>query len=154
MKRPFSLKQKMVEQFKIDWSTKLSTSDRFSTYTTFKSVFQPEEYLNYVTIKKIRDSLVRLRLGINDLGVNKRFCQTNVQSNKCKFCPDGVEDGHHFLFQCTTYNSIRDKYLGCITDQSASVTLKALFENSTTEISRKVAMFIYYALKQRDELLS
>ena len=104
----------MIERFKQEWFTKISESERFSTYSSFKSVHQLETYLNDTTIKKFRDTLIRLRLGINDLGVNKRFlCDSSVNKN-CPFCPDILEDESHFLFCCTAYDEARRKYLSHI----------------------------------------
>ena len=68
-----AFKQRMIERFKQEWFDKISESERFSTYFSFKTVHQLETYLNDITIKKFRDSLIRLLLGINELGVNKRF---------------------------------------------------------------------------------
>ena len=55
-----------IIRFKLEWSTKISNSDRFATYHLFKSFHQAENYLNDITIKKFRDTLIRLRLGINE----------------------------------------------------------------------------------------
>ena len=71
----------MIQRFKLEWSTKILNSDRFATYLLFKSVHQAEKYLNDITVKKFRDTLIRLRLGINELGVSKRF-QPEMQQRR------------------------------------------------------------------------
>ena len=63
----------MIERFKQKWNAKISDSDRFSTYDSFKSVHQLESFLNTIIIKKFSDTLIRLRIGLIELGVNKRF---------------------------------------------------------------------------------
>ena len=88
----------MIERFKQEWFTKISESERFSTYFSFKSPHQLETYLNAITIKKFRDTLIRLRLGINYLGVNKRILCDSFVNKNCPFCPDILEDESHFLF--------------------------------------------------------
>ena len=65
--------KKMIERFELERSAKISDSDRFSTYHIFKSVLQAGKYFNDITIKKFRDTLIRLRLGINEMGLNKLF---------------------------------------------------------------------------------
>ena len=76
-----AFKQRMIERFKQEWFTEISESERFSTYFSFRSVHQLETYLNAITIKKFRDTLIRLRLGIN------AFCVTAVTAwNKCFLC--------------------------------------------------------------------
>ena len=63
-----AFKTKMVEHFQEEWHTKISSSDRFSTYRSFKSIHVAEKYLNDITNKKIfRDTSIRLRFGINEL---------------------------------------------------------------------------------------
>ena len=67
-----SFKRKMVERFQQEWYTKVSSSDRFTTYSMFKSSHVAEKYI--LTINKFWDTLVRLRFGINELK------STNVNS--------------------------------------------------------------------------
>ena len=45
-----AFKTKMVERFQ-EWHTKISSSDRFSTYRSFKFIHVAEKYLNDITIK-------------------------------------------------------------------------------------------------------
>ena len=91
-----AFKKRMIERFKQEWFDKISESERFSTYFSFKTVHQLETYLNNdITIKKFRDTLIRLRLGVNDLGVNKRFLCDSFVNKNCPFCPDILEDESH-----------------------------------------------------------
>ena len=99
-----SIRQKITERFRLEWSTKIFDSDRFSTYRIFRSV------LNDITNKKFRESIIRLRLGINELGVNKRF-QLESANKTFPFCPNVLEDEFHLLFNCPVYADIRHKYL-------------------------------------------
>ena len=135
-----AFKQRMIERFKQEWFTKISESERFSTYSSFKSVHQLETYLNDITIKKFRDTLIRLRLGINDLGVNKRFlCDSFV--NNCPLCPDILEDESHFLFCCPAYDDAPRKYLSHIIGPDTVCSLNSVFANGSLEQLRKRAMF-------------
>ena len=77
-----AFKQRMKESFKQEWSTKISESERFSTYFSFNRVHRLETHLNDITINKFRDTLIRLRLGINDLGVHKRFLRESFVNKK------------------------------------------------------------------------
>ena len=148
-----AIRQKMIQRFKLEWSTKISNSDRFATYFLFKSVHQAKKYLNDITIKKFRDTLIRLRLGINELGVNKRFQPENAIKT-CPFCPGVLEDEIHFLFICPVYAGVRHKYLREFTDNDVEPSLNSVFENPSIDANRKVAMFAFYALKHREEMLA
>ena len=149
-----AFKQRMTERFKQEWFTKISESERFSTYFSFKSVHQLETYLNAITIKKFRDTLIRLRLGINNLGVNKRFLCDSFVNKNCPFCPDILEDESHFLFCCPAYDDVRRKYLSHIIVPDTAFSLNSVFDNASIEQLRKFAMFAFYALKHREELLA
>ena len=147
-----AFKRKMVERFQEEWHTKISNSERFSTYRSFKSIHAAEKYLNDITIKKFRDTLIRLRFGINELKVNKRYGSDNVTNKNCSFCPGLLEDESHFLFHCPVYSAIRQKYIAEFTEMPR--TFNQLLETPSTFVSRKVAMYTFYALKFREKLLA
>ena len=130
-----AFKRKTVERFQEEWHTKISNSDRFSTYRSFKSIHVAEKYLNDITIKKIRDTLIRLRFGINELKVNKRYGSDNVTNKNCSFCPGLLEDESHFLFHCPVYSAIRQKYIAEFTEMPR--TLNQLLETPSTFVSKK-----------------
>ena len=119
---------------------------------SFKSIHVAEKYLNDITIKKFRDTLTRLRFGINELKVNKRYGSDNVTNKNCSFCPGLLEDESHFLFHCPVYSAIRQKYIAEFTEMPR--TLNQLLETPSTFVSRKVAMYTFYALKCREKLLA
>ena len=139
-----AIRQETIQSFKLERSTKISNSNRFATYLLFKSVHQAEKYLNDITIKKFGDTLIRL--GVNELGVNKRFQPVNA-TKTCPFCPGVLEDEIHSLFICPVYAGVRHKYL-------RAFTFTFVFENSSIDANRKVAMFAFYALKHREEMLA
>ena len=106
-----SFKQHMIERFKLKWNAKISESDRFPTYDSFRSHHQLKTFLNTITIKKFSDTLISLRFGLTELGVNKRFkCGSFVNKN-CSFCPNIFEMNPHLPFCCPAYADIRRKYL-------------------------------------------
>ena len=87
-----SIKQRMIGRFKPEWNAKISDSDRFSPYDSFQSVHQVETFLNTITIKTFSDTLIRLRLGLIELGVNKRFKRDSFVNKNCSLCPNILED--------------------------------------------------------------
>jgi hypothetical protein len=144
-----AFKNRMIDCYKQDWSAKLSDSDRFATYRSFKSLLQPEKYLQDLTIAKFRKVFVWFRLGVNVLNINNRY---NNRSKLCPFC-EVIEDENHFLLKCPKYNALREKYIFkyCRSDFEKSLTF--LVANEDMFITRSVAMFLYYAFKAREELL-
>ena len=146
------LKAKMIEDFIQNWNQKIVESDRFSVYCSFKRSFRLENYLNNITIKRFRDVLIRFRLGINDLGINRRF-QGNSQNNKnCPFCPNLFENETHVLFVCYKYNELRKKYLESICNERV-YSLNYIVTNLSMENERNLGMYLFYCMKLRDSNL-
>ena len=143
------LKQRMIDCYRQDWSNKLNDSDRFCTYRSFKCLFEPERYLTDITIVKFRNVLVRFRMGVNELNVNNRY--TN-KSHLCPFC-EAIENEMHFLFHCSKYKEIREKYIMKYIKNAHDASLVFLLQNENVFATRSVAMYLFYALKLRENLL-
>ena len=141
------LKDKLVFNFEQSWLQRMESSERFSSYKTFKKVFLAELYLNDITVKKFRDALIRFRLGLNNLKVNRRFSQSNFDKN-CDFCEDVLEDEQHFLFECHKYEPIREKYLHRYFNLDV-ITVAELLQTLDLICIRQLAMYIYYGLEMR-----
>ena len=145
-----SFKNRMIGRFRGDWYSKISTSDRFSTYKVFKVTHQKEKYLDSKTIKKFRDALIKLRLEIREIGVNKRYHPTNTVSQNCPFCRNTLENEYHVLFKCPLYSDIRLKYIPTLT---GGLSLKSVLTDHTSDNMRNIAMFIFYALRRRYSII-
>ena len=138
----------MISLFRVEWIRKISTSERFTTLSIFRSVNQAERYLNDITIKKFRHYL-RFRLGMDELGVNVRYQREAHANRNCPFYPHCVEDERHFVFGCPTDQHIRDKYITHYIEKNGQPTFSIFLVNPTIELSTKFAMFIVYALKAK-----
>ena len=98
---------------------------------------QKEKYLDIITIKEFRDALIKLRLGICKIGVNKRNQPTNTVNQNCPFCKDDLENEYHFLFNCPMYTDIRLKYIPTLTDGFSVLT------DHNSDFMRNIAFFIF-----------
>ena len=92
-----------------------------------------------------------MRFGINELRVNKCYESENIVNKDCAFCLGILEDETYFLFDCPLHSSIRHKHIAEFMDQEALPTLKVLLEAPSALVSRKVAMYVFYALELREE---
>ena len=86
--------------------------------------------------------------------MNKRYVSGNIVYKDCAFCPGTTEDETHFLFYCPVYSSIRHKHIAEFMEQEGPSNLRALLETPSALVSRKVAMYVFYALKLREEILT
>ena len=64
-------KQRLTDVFWQDWMAGINSIDRFTQYRKFKSVLEPDKYLDSIRQKCFRDALIRFRLGISDINVHK-----------------------------------------------------------------------------------
>ena len=148
------LKLRIIDCYKQSWNEKINTSVRFETYRSFKSLLEPEKYLLEITISKFRNAMIRCRLGLNDLKVNQRYKDVPV-TRCCPFC-DKIENEFHFFVECPTYKDLRRKYISEYYDNqtiNVSCTVMSLMKTENPEKIKKVAMYIYYAFKLREESL-
>ena len=133
-------KNRIIGRFRGDWYSKISTRDRFSTYKVFKVTHQKEKYLDSITIKKFRDALIKLRLEICEIGVNKRYHPTNTVNQNCPFRRNNLENEYHFLFKCPLYSDIRLKYIPTLT---GGLSLNSVLTDHTSDNKRNIAMCIF-----------
>ena len=144
-----TFRRRMIDCYLQHWNSKLNGSERFEIYRSFKSSLHPEVYLTQLTISKFRTSFTRFRMGINDLKINQRYTAVNPL---CTFCQT-QEDELHFLLDCKLYDEFRTKYLASYTAvrRNRLDMLNCLLGNDRVDVTRDVAMFIYYAFLKREE---
>jgi len=147
-----SLKQRWCDCYCQEWGVKIGRSDRYLLYRSFKNAIKSENYLNNIDVKKFRDVFVRFRLGMNDLGVNRRYDGELESDAHCPFCTNVKEDESHFIFHCDRYADIRSKYISRYICEIREPTLPCLLNGEGMHKTRNVAMYIYYSMKLRGEL--
>ena len=146
-----SFKQRLIDMNWQDWHAKLSEKDRFRTYRTFKTDHNREEYLNLITVTKFRRIFTRTRLGIIDINENKKF-RNPLANRTCPFCNDNETERHVILF-CPSYNQLRVKYVTKHWSNPNNTTLEELLNCSHQDKLQDLAMFLFYALRKRENLL-
>ena len=109
---------------------------------------QKERYLDSIAIKKFRDTLIQLRLGICEIGVNKIYQPTNTVNQNCPFCKNNLENEYHFLFNCPLYSDIRLKY---IPTPTGGFSLKSVLTDRNSDNMRNIAFFFLRLEAQRSD---
>ena len=106
-------KDRLLTLYKEEWATNLTTSDRFSFCSTFKSNVSLSPYLNDLKRFKARYFLIRIRLDVLPLKTHKlRFATNNTQADlACPFCRNDTETVMHFILICPRYKEIRKLYI-------------------------------------------
>ena len=92
----------MLKKDSLDWHQEVLNKPKLSTYVTFNSELQVEDYLYYVTNRRSRSLLGQFRMGILPLYVETgRFNNTPLERRLCTFCSlNEIEDEYHFLMIC------------------------------------------------------
>ena len=146
-----AFKQRLIDQFWQNQHAKITSTARFETYYSFKDDHNRENYLDNITITRFRKTLTRARFGIIDLKYYDIYKNPEADT-KCPFCTEEeIED--HILLKCPTYNDLRDKYLLRRWITLKNVEVKDLLGNQHQEVQHCVALFIYHALRRRDNLI-
>ena len=146
-----NLKVRLQDCFRQELNSKFNSSEWFRLYRSFKHNFECEKYFQTLQITKFRVAFTRFRIRRNDLR-NNCFSKNDVH---CPFCKDCTEDENHFLLNCSLYKNLREKYLDffikCINSNGLDFTF--LINGKGCIKTRKVSMFIFYAMKLRGEHL-
>ena len=144
-----NLKLRLQDCYCQEWHSKIGNSDRFIFYSSFKSSFECERYLNFINVKKFRDAFIRFRFGVNELRANKIFVNEHHLKLNCPSCRDHLETEEHFLLRCPLYNDLRSKYLNQYLNSARPNVVSCLIDGQEIKKTRSVAMYVYYALKLR-----
>jgi hypothetical protein len=130
-----------------DWFSRIRDSDRYNYYRIFKCTFGLEPYFTDVKNRKLRNCLIRFRLGISDLKTHKyRYVKDHTTDLSCPFCAGVVDEENHFLFECTRLSELRNKHLISKYRQALEKhDLQKLMNNFCEHVAR----YIYYGFKLR-----
>ena len=95
------------------WNNEINTSSKLSTYEEFKTLLNPQEYLQVINNYFIRRQLTRFRISNHQLLIDEdRHRGIDPIDRRCKFCDmNCVENKIHFLLVCPLYHHLRLKYL-------------------------------------------
>lgn len=146
------LKTNLVAEYTHLWSDSLMRSTRYEFYRLFKLDWGQENYLIALDKKVFRDVYVQFRTGFSELFTHKyRYIPDGHNNMLCPSCYESDESEVHFLLECPVYKDLRDKYIGDVSYAVNEVVVQTLFNTNDINSMRKVATFLYYALKRRSE---
>ena len=132
-------------------------------YSTIKSSFSREPYLDAVQSRNQRSFLTRLRCSAHRLEIEKlRYSTppTPAHLRFCKFCCSGeIGDEEHFLLRCNVFNIKRACFLGKINsiipgfvNMSSTNQLKTILCPTSTAATKIVNKFIRIMFLARDNI--
>ena len=106
-------KQRITDNFVQNWSEQLENSTRATTYKLI-SDFHFKTNLDFITVRKFRYALTRLRVSSHRLQIEAgrwhKPYKIPLENRKCQLC-NILEDEFHFILECSLYNDLRALYI-------------------------------------------
>ena len=148
------IKERLCDNFKQNWNTKMVDSSNFDCFYSFKNVIKTELFLCDRTFgKHLRNALVKFRLGVSQIHCHRYKFYNNIHLLKCPICNEGQEDEIHVFFICNKYEKLRNIYLPHIYLYNRSYSnMITLISNERFRFS--VAKFLYNVFRIRNEIIT
>ena len=148
--------EKLKEKFHQDSFEEIkSDRSKLRTYSKVKTETGMEDYLNSVKNLKGRTALTKIRLSNHDLMIEKGRHQGLQENDRlCPFCENTVENEHHFIMQCSTYDSLRQNLFIKISEAYNQFTVfddydKFIFLLSNCDVAKQMGEYLDKTLELR-----
>ena len=80
-------KERLIDCSCQDWHASINEMSKLGTYCTFKSLLEPEKYLNCIEIWKHKVALLKLRISSHNLEIEHgRHQNVGAHVRFCKYC--------------------------------------------------------------------
>lgn len=149
-------KDRLISCYKQNWHSEIENNDKYRWYSSFKSVFQAERYLSFITNKWYKISLSRFRLRVSGLKNCKYWFlnEYNSNDNMCPSCRNATEDEVHFLFDCVAYSEKRRncETLSVLTGTADMNSVINILSDSSEEKIKSISKFIGEAMNIRKKI--
>ena len=132
-----------------------NTQSKLESYALYKQSFTYERYLDVLDIKKFRYSLAAFRSSSHNLMIETgRHLGKERDRRRCFNCHDTIESEYHFLLVCPVYLNLRETHIPRKFYENPTVNkFNILVASGNDEIIKKLATFIYYGMKLRQDLM-
>ena len=142
------IRLRLEDCFRQNWNEKMSNSENFRTFYSFKSFITPELFLNDNSFgRSLRDIFIKFRLGVSKINCHRYKFNNNKTLLRCPFCRYNNENEHHVIYECNAYTDLR-----CILPSSLNtIPLNVLLSGSMNH--ECVARFLLAMFKRREILI-
>ncbi len=86
---------------------------KLSMYKDLKQLYEIEPYITYIEDPFIRKDITKFWISAHMLKIEKgRYNKIERNNSVCLICNHGeIEDGFHFMMECSKYRELRNEYL-------------------------------------------
>ena len=107
---------RLKDCYKQEWNSEVHNSSKLSVYCTFKSMLEPEKYLEYINVWKFKQALAKFRCSAHKLAIERgRHNGTLLENRLCSYCESigtiVIEDEYHVLLCCPRFTDLRNMYI-------------------------------------------
>ena len=111
-------------------------------------------YLTDIRQVRVRNSLIRFRLGTSSLKPHRLRFANGVVNLSCPFCIDVCENEVHFMFICPLYHALRVEYIPAkYYKYPTAFRLSLLLSNTNTKFVADIATYIHEAFVKRSQYM-
>ena len=105
-------KQRLLDQFQLDWSGSITSKERFQFYSILKHSIRAEKYIDFIQLRCFREAFIQFRFGISPISVHRLRYGDGVipRDLLCPLCMNEIEDETHVLFSCKAYDEFMKIY--------------------------------------------
>ena len=143
--QPVNIISRLEESFKNSWKLSISNSSKLSFYSSVKTTFSWESYLDHAWTFNDRRSTARIRCSSHKLNCETgRYKNIPKHERTCDHCtnigvqlPD-IENERHLLSKCPLGKSVRDDFetkLGKLTSKNPAVNIDSLLATVGSQLN-------------------
>ena len=148
-------KQRVRDQFVQNWHSRLENSSRALFYVQVSN-FKLQPYLEVLNSSKLITAMARIRVSSHRLMIEtgrwNKPVAIPLNERRCQTC-NVLEDEFHFILECRKFENIRRKYIESnFWCRPNMVKFVNLMSSERPETVKCLSLYVYYALKKRNEL--
>jgi len=100
--------QRITDIYQQSWYFRINNLSKFQSYSLFKHSYTREPYLDYITTKKYRKALTKLRVSSHSLHIETgRYINTPRTLRTCTNCNmNQPETEYHFILTCPKFKEM------------------------------------------------
>ena len=150
-------KKRLKDCYQQEWTSTICAKDRYCVFSSFKQSLSLSFYLTSIKNLAARNIFIKIRLGVSQLQPHRLRYSQNVpyEERNCPFCDNTIENEIHFMFVCSKYKDIREKYISAKYYRNPSLfRLSILFASENENVLKNVTLYVYKAFKLRQETIA
>jgi len=112
-----TFRQILLDNCVQEWKNNDVSNNVLTLYKELKLSFEFEPYLDKLVSRNVRSCITKLRMCAHNIKTHTgRYEHLDRNVRYCQVCNiHDIEDEFHFVFNCSLYNYLRQRYIKCFT---------------------------------------